>query len=424
MYIFDTSPYTSDPLRFTEEEIKNMLPPTYKAWKDSYLTFDFELGREHEKVNLRPEQCWWFAWKILRPFFQSKGYRLYDYDPQNDPGRLPRIVDSPSADSFGLYGDPSKAISHMDQNSTIFGARDSLNRDVVIKLVDKHSPDRPESSIELQILRLLNSPPLRANTRNATVPVLEFLEFHGWIFIVMPTHDCCDAYFLLSSRECLDFACQVLEALSFLHEHNIAHLDVSHENIMINYRGDIPKKRPWDKIKEDFVTHEEPPEFRSTFPIKYTLIDFDHSAYFLPGIPRNKRLISPSNVGRLHRAPEVSGRFKHDPFASDVYQTAVFFFSYFGHIIDSEVPGLLELLQDMSSIYPPDRISMAEAATRMRTLYEKLPSHETLPRHSIEVENYYYVPRSKFRYYREYLKWFISQKWMAILLFFGASDFL
>ncbi|KAF9481613.1 hypothetical protein BDN70DRAFT_876095 [Pholiota conissans] len=83
MYVFDTSPYASNIPRFTEEEIRDMLPPSYNAWKDSYLTFTLERRREHEKVNLRPEQCWWFPWKILHPFFQSKGYRLYDYDPQN-----------------------------------------------------------------------------------------------------------------------------------------------------------------------------------------------------------------------------------------------------------------------------------------------------------------------------------------------------
>ncbi|KAF9481612.1 kinase-like protein [Pholiota conissans] len=306
--------------------------------------------------------------------------------------------------------------SSREQNASIFGARDSLNRDVVIKLLDKYSPDRPEGSIELQIFRLLNSPSIRTNPRNATIPVLEFLEFHGWTFIVMPAYESCDAYYFLSSRECLDFACQVSEALSFLHEHNIVHMDVSHENIMMNYYGCVPKKDIWNETKGDFVPLDPLPEFRSTFPVKYILLDFDHSTYSLPGIPRDKRLISPSRVGRMHRAPEVNGQFKHDPFASDVYQTAVFFFSYFGHIIDSEVPGLLELLQDMSSIYPPDRISMAEAATRMRTLYEKLPPREALPRHAIEVENYYYVPRSKFWYYREYLKWSISQKWMSILV--------
>ena len=84
---------------------------------------------------------------------------------------------------------------------------------MVIKLVDKYTPDCPEGSIELRIFRLLNSPSMRTNPRNATIPVLEFLEFHGWTFIVMPAYESCDAYYFLSSRECLDFACQVSEVI-------------------------------------------------------------------------------------------------------------------------------------------------------------------------------------------------------------------
>ncbi|KAF9481627.1 hypothetical protein BDN70DRAFT_854812 [Pholiota conissans] len=386
-----------------------MLPATYNEWRDSFETLYFEIGREHEKVNLKPEQCWWFPWKILRPFFQSKGYRLYDYDPQNTPARCPVIRSPPASNSFGLYGDHSQVLSQREH------VPPSLNRDVVIKLVDKHSPDHPEVSVELQILRFLNSSPMRSDPRNATVPVLEFLEFHGWIFVVMPAHEGCDEYYFLTSRECLDFACQILEALSFLHEHGVAHLDISHENIMMNYRGDIPKKRLWDETTKSFVTVSPPPEFRSTFPIKYTLIDFGNSAYFLPGIPRKRRRIAPSGIGREHRAPEVDERFKYDPFAADVYQTATFFYSYFGRIIYPEVPGLLELLQDMTSIHAPDRIPISIAARRMRTLFENLPPNETLPRHAIVVENYYQVPRSKIRYHWEYVKYFLTKKWNTLL---------
>ncbi|KAF9481614.1 hypothetical protein BDN70DRAFT_830721 [Pholiota conissans] len=421
MYSFDPSPYTCENPAFTEEETINTLPPTYDAWKDSISTYSLELSRQHEKVNLKPQQCWWFSWMILRPFFQSKGYRLYDYDPLRDLSFHPTVVDPPAADAFGLYGDRSQVKSRMKPNSTIFGARDSLNRDMVIKFVDKYSPNHPKGSVELQILRALNSPSMRLDPRNATVPVLEFLDFHGWIFVVMPAYDGCDDYCFQTSRECLDFACQVLEALSFLHEQRIAHLDISHENIMMNHRGGIPKKFIIDEATKSFVPVSPLPEFRSTFPIKYSLIDFGNSAYFLPGLPRHKCFVTPLKDGRAHRAPEVDGRFKHDPFAADVYQTAVFFFSYFGRIIYPEVPGLLELLRDMSSVHAPDRISMSAAALQMRSLYDKLPAHDTLPRHAIEVEEYYSVPRSILRHYYEYFKWSVSQAWKSVLKSAGAS---
>jgi hypothetical protein len=189
------------------------------------------------------------------------------------------------------------------------------------------------------------------------------------------------------------------------------------------------------------IMYPEPdklPEFRSTFPVRYSFIDFGNSAYFLPGLRRSQCRIAPSKSGRPHRAPEVNGRFKHDPFAADVFQTAIFFYSYFGvrasiciqHVseiyliilfyfqrtICPEVPGLLEILQDMSSIYPPDRIPMAVAARRFRGLYNTLPPHEVLPRHMIDPGRYCWIPRPKFRGYWELIKLFISEKWKTLLV--------
>ncbi|KAF8189339.1 kinase-like domain-containing protein [Pholiota molesta] len=417
--MFDASPYTSGDSQFTEEQIRSMLPASYEAWRDSYnKTYGIELSRKQEEYGLQPRECWWFPWAILRSFFQSKGYTLHQYKSQEDPGSLPYAIGPPAADSFGLYGDRSQVRSQMMTNSLLFGARDRQNRDVVIRLVDQYSSDHPEGSIELQILRLLNSPSLRSDPRNATVPVLEFLEFDDWRFVVMPFYKESDRYPLLSAQECLDFACQVAEALTFLHEHRIAHLDVSHENILMNFHGAFPH---YD------IMYPEPdklPEFRSTFPVRYSFIDFGNSAYFLPGLRRSQCRIAPSKSGRPHRAPEVNGRFKHDPFAADVFQTAIFFYSYFGRTICPEVPGLLEILQDMSSIYPPDRIPMAVAARRFRGLYNTLPPHGVLPRHMIDPGRYCWIPRPKFRGYWELIKLFISEKWKTLLFFFGNSELL
>ncbi|KAF8968818.1 hypothetical protein BDZ97DRAFT_1902828 [Flammula alnicola] len=330
---------------------------------------------------------------ILRPFFHSKGYTLFNHDPQI-PSRLPSVPGAPATDSFGLYGDRTQmAISNFDQVCPLcsfgardrYGARELQNRDVAIKVVDKYSPDCPDGSTELQILRLLNSPSMRSDPRNATVPVIEFLEFHDWKFVVMPFLEGCDAYDLLTSHECLDFGCQILE-------------DISHENIMMNFRGSLPRKDFYDPESQRAIKFDPIPGFRSTFPVRYSFIDFGQSAYFLPGIHPSKCR------GRPHRAPEVNGRFKYDPFAADVYQVAQFFYSWFGRVIYSEVPGIVELLQDMSSMYPPDRISMASAAARMRVLYDQLPPQETLQRYPIEFFDYASIPRSKLRYNYEYLK--------------------
>jgi serine/threonine protein kinase len=80
------------------------------------------------------------------------------------------------------------------------------NQDVVIKVVAKGD----EGLSELEILQLLNSEPLKSDPANSTVPVLEFLSFHDWQFVVMPFYDGCDASDFLRASECLDFMEQLL----------------------------------------------------------------------------------------------------------------------------------------------------------------------------------------------------------------------
>ena len=80
------------------------------------------------------------------------------------------------------------------------------NRDVVIKVVTKGNEGRRE----LEILQLLNSEPLRSDPANATVKVLEFLEFHDWHFVVMPLCDQCDELPFLNVSEGFEFADQIL----------------------------------------------------------------------------------------------------------------------------------------------------------------------------------------------------------------------
>lgn len=86
----------------------------------------------------------------------------------------------------------------------IYGS--SEDRDVVIKVVRREE----EGLDEYNILRLLNSDPLRFDVRNRSVTVLEFLEYDKWHFAVMPFCDGCDEIPFRSADEGLDFAEQVL----------------------------------------------------------------------------------------------------------------------------------------------------------------------------------------------------------------------
>ncbi len=52
---------------------------------------------------------------------------------------------------------------------------------------------------ELRALRLLHSDALRDDPRNHTIPVLEFIEFNGQVFAVMPRRVLTTTFSLTSS---------------------------------------------------------------------------------------------------------------------------------------------------------------------------------------------------------------------------------
>ena len=98
-------------------------------------------------------------------------------------------------------------------------------------------------SNELAVLKYLNSDELRADEANATVPVLEFIEYGVWTFAVTPRWtdstspeftnigEVCDwalqfikvsDYLNLTEVSCLTFSS--LQSIAFIHRHHIAHL--------------------------------------------------------------------------------------------------------------------------------------------------------------------------------------------------------
>ena len=183
---------------------------------------------------------------------------------------------------------------------------------MVIKVIAKGR----EGLSELKILELLSVEPLKSDPANPTVPIVEFLHYHDWHFVVMPFCDGSDVKPFLNAMECLEFAEQVLSVslsthttyiswlLNYLsgshrlclfctiielrilcvpllltsiptvHCLFIVHQDIAYENILINHHGKIPSDVVWTSRYELPTKIIPPPEFRSTFPIRYFLIDF------------------------------------------------------------------------------------------------------------------------------------------------------
>ncbi|KAL6302706.1 kinase-like domain-containing protein [Sparassis latifolia] len=335
-------------------------------------------------------------WEALRPIFKTAGYELYR---ARGLGKLstPDTETSPAVESFGLFGDRSNFQSQLIPFAQVFAARDSLNRDVVIKVVSKGK----EGENERQILQLLNSEPLRSHPANTTVPVLEFIDYEDFCFAVMPFCNGSDDFPFLNASECLDFAEQVLKALSFLHEHRIAHLDISSENVMVNHHGTLPEA----VIFEDGKIYRicPVPEWRSTFSVRYRLMDFGYSVHFKEDTPLSMCTILPFPQGREHRAPETLGKTAYNPFAADVYQTARVFYGLFSDVANS-VPDLLKLLQDMSSYNPSRRITATMALARLRALCSTIPVDMLQEEQEREILSFPDIPRSNLITFRDIIE--------------------
>ena len=183
--------------------------------------------------------------------------------------------------------------------------------------------------------------------------MLEEIEIGDTVFGVFPLlhPGACDPWFW-DLGEVLDMCSQVLEVrrlprmlacisathlsprqrwqgLSFCHENLVAHRDAFFDNLLISfvggrtdvdYSGDIPEPRP----------------FRSLFPCRYYLIDFELAVAFDPSSDPATRLVSGlptqgSRRGQYGRPkpPELEGNEPYCPFKLDIWQTGREFKAFF-----------------------------------------------------------------------------------------------
>ncbi|PPR05617.1 hypothetical protein CVT26_009138 [Gymnopilus dilepis] len=203
------------------------------------------------------------AWNSLGPFFASKGYNLYKTRPKGSnldspivKEPVPEKVEYPYAPlvfgkeqnmSFGsgsgvqsnyLCAGAGHLISYL-QAVRVWPAVDIHGRHVVIKVV---ADDRP--SHELEILEFLNSKQARSDPRNHTIPVIEFLRYDKFVFVVMPRQDAVSYRIYRwgqafwpdfgTVQELLHLTHSFLEVFDFLHENRIIHGDFLEQNTAMN----------------------------------------------------------------------------------------------------------------------------------------------------------------------------------------------
>ncbi|KAF8881734.1 hypothetical protein CPB85DRAFT_1567348 [Mucidula mucida] len=207
-------------------------------------------------------------WRFLRPFFVSRGYHPYVLKDPTDlvsdlvPSTPPSTekITIPFAQRFYSTDDDAEATFF---SPFVWPAQDTLGRDVILKYISG-----PQPSKELRAFHLLQSDALRDDPRNHTIPVLDYVNFNGQVFVV---------------GELVRYGRAFVEAVAFLHEHIISHGDILPQNMMTDAL--IPQAK---KLTEPRIAGVRGPKRR------YALIDFetaivDYSPELLAGFKKDVR---------------------------------------------------------------------------------------------------------------------------------------
>ncbi|KAF8529090.1 other/AgaK1 protein kinase [Hysterangium stoloniferum] len=306
------------------------------------------------------------AWKFLEPFFISRGYYPYQYRERtwiclhpNPTG--PRRHPSPSYPYARRAYDTDEEVEFGFVSLRVWPARDVEGREVMIRLVSGRTP-----SEELKILNVLNTERARADARNHTIHVFEYIKFDGLVFAVMPRWPNGFRHDFATVAELMDCMKSFLQCYDFLHENRIAHCDFLEQNTGLNVLSD-------DKIwfKEGL---------RDASIARYTVYDFGHSLMVPPDTVisdvRDTRF-----YGRLPTPPEPS----LNPFQLDMYYLGWTMQNYL-RVIESSVPELGTFFDTLVNVDADRRPTAQDALTQFKRIYDDLTTAQL----SAEVSGRYW----------------------------------
>ncbi|EJF65250.1 hypothetical protein DICSQDRAFT_152498 [Dichomitus squalens LYAD-421 SS1] len=300
-----------------------------------------------------------YFWESARPWLSRRGVELYEIRPDENPlhnwkNWWTPLVSTPAPLPFArcVFDTPSKQNIFSPALKLACG-QDSLGRDVMLKLVEK---DSPEYSIYQLLIQREDSFTDRS-TFPCVLPPLAILDTpHQYSIVTMPTWG---SPFHIEEfrtvREALRFMECILQGLVYLHANRIAHRDIFEFNIVVNcYRLD----RDMERLSEDLVDH------RRRADVLYALMDYDQSIY-LPHVTSVKHCSRPAKeawVGYGMYKPDdiYTGEPTYNPFAFDVGMLGNLFRTNFSKAVPF-VTALPALFDKMTTHIVSQRFSAEEA---------------------------------------------------------------
>ncbi|KAJ3729476.1 hypothetical protein C8R42DRAFT_166143 [Lentinula raphanica] len=372
------------------------------------------------------------SWNHLRRFLAGYGYKLWSFDPLSPstpgilvpPGReygspsgflyapsqiIPRSPLSPQEDKSlspfaqGLVPGPELGSSRIAIPRRILWPARHDHGDVVIRVLSVDGDGlRP-----LKILRQIATAPEALNRSNHTLPLLREIVLEDIILGVFPRVTVSLAEVFVPSNvsyvaemDMLEIFAQCLEALDFLHQNLIAHLNVTFDNFLVDFPPfSHPEARPLTGKSRVYITNlDRAKSFIPSTPIseRYCLGEYFFLHYPQEGQEKpepaketflarkralenaqesHKEQVAIQKVFKLKPPEIVDIRSRFSPFAVDCWQLASGVLSLEPETSRDVVqPGFTmmepvhELFRTMASEDPTCRPSASDALTSLQNI--------------------------------------------------------
>ncbi|PPQ72580.1 hypothetical protein CVT24_005089 [Panaeolus cyanescens] len=324
----------------------NPLPRDLAGWEDISTDND-QQAIEHTRKLMS-------YWIFLKPFFELKGYDLFE--PMKNKTQWCYLVPCKSLDTTKRRSDypyarkcyaKDEELRFLFSSTRVWPARDIDGNDLMVRLISGSEP-----SDELRIWQRLHSPALKNHPRNRAIPVLEFVEFDGLIFIVMPRWGSLRKNDFGTAEEVLNMAESILDFVDFLHEHRIVHRDLDSQNMAMN----VVNNENWD-----YSTGNHDPKHA-----RYAVIDFGFSLIY----PYETKLDSVTTTLRYGwETGEVQP--PRNPFKLEAYRV-VERLQFNVRVVEKFIPEIGPFFDDILSAHEADRPFAAEVLRRFRELKASL----------------------------------------------------